>query len=182
MGCIDAKDWWSGKKSKWMLITLCNIRCLETKATRKAIKFYYSEGESLYCAGSALALQVQGSFCSEPCMCIDQKSITETTNESVTFKSADMWCVHAFWDTDMRIFKQHTRRPSTSWQMWRSWSPALQCDVFLGYTEGLVVFMRRDETGLEHRMDHSERQSGGRGGGRRRGDEGRGEIFAILSC
>lgn len=89
-----------------------------------------------------------------------------------TFKSADMWWVHAVWDTDMRIFKQHTCRPSTSWQMWRSRSPALQCDVFLGYTEGLVVFMRRDETGLEHRMDHSKRQSRGRGGGRRQGDGG----------
>lgn len=33
---------------------LCNIQCLETKATRKVVKFYYSEGESLYCAVSVL--------------------------------------------------------------------------------------------------------------------------------
>lgn len=33
-------------------LNLCNIGRLETKAKQEAIKFYYSDGSSLYCAGS----------------------------------------------------------------------------------------------------------------------------------
>lgn len=71
------------QKSKWILIIQCNIQCLETKATQKVVKFYYSEGESLHCAVSVLMSRQcslsAGRFHLHLCVCIDLQRKLHTT-------------------------------------------------------------------------------------------------------
>lgn len=152
------------QKSKWILIILCNIQCLETKATQKVVKFYYSEGDSLHCAASVLmstqcALSA-GRFHLELCTCIDLQ--LKLCPSWFTFKSADtQQCVHAVCKTlyrhetltrthrETQEAYKHAKCTVESRQMRVCWSPALQCDVFFGQTEGLVIFMSHDEKGRQ---------------------------------
>lgn len=135
MGCIDAKDWWSGKKSKWILIILCNIRCLETKATRKVIKFYYSEGESLYCAVSVLMSRhcaLSAGWIARSCArVLIRKSIAETSSEDDShFESAEkqryVMCAGFLTRRHESIHNGHKRRPSTKLSLDRCEGHGLQ--------------------------------------------------------